>query len=117
MKLTILGEMVSLNEYIKAERTNKFMAAKIKKEETEQVYWACKEQKLKKITEPITEILIDWYTKNDRKDADNVFFACKFILDGMVLAGVLPDDGRKYINAISHRAYVDKNERIEIEIL
>ena len=37
--IVIKGSFVSLNEYINAERSNKYKAAKIKKEETERAYW------------------------------------------------------------------------------
>ena len=118
MKLVIDGTLTDLNSFIKAERTNKFMAAKIKKQETERVYWECKKQAMLKARMPISGVLIDWYTKDARIDADNLFFAVKFLMDGMVLAKVIPDDTRKYITAITHRAYVDKkNPRIEVEII
>lgn len=115
MKLIIKGELTDLNTYIDAERRNRFKAAKIKKQETEKVYWECKEQKTKKINAPITELFIDWYVKDMKKDADNITFAKKFILDGLVMAKVLPNDGRKYINAFSDMIYVDKKHpRIEV---
>lgn len=116
MKLIIPGEMTNLNKYVNAERTNKFMAAKIKKDETERVYWECKKQGNLKARMPISEVLIDWYTKDARTDCDNLMI--KAIFDGMVMAKVIPDDSRKYINAITIRAYVDKRKpRCEVEIL
>lgn len=117
MTLTIQGELPTLNEYVNAERTNKFMAAKMKKEWTEKVAWLAKAAKLKKVKEPIPELIIDWYTKNERKDADNIVFAKKFLLDGLVMAGVLPTDGRKFVTRFNEAVWVDrKNPRVEVEL-
>ena len=41
-------------------------------------------------------ILFRWYSKDSRKDIDNVAFAKTFILNGLVLAGVLTEDSRKH---------------------
>ena len=116
MKLIIQGTLPDLNTYINAERTNKFMAAKIKKEATEFVAWLVNKQRIGKITEPISEVKIDWYVKDLKKDADNIVFAKKFILDGLVASGALPNDGRKYITAFNEKVFVDKNERIDLTI-
>ena len=118
MKLTISGSLCDLNTYISVERSNRFMAAKIKKEETELVYWACKEQKLKPYRGKITEIIFSWYCKNKKKDPDNISsFGRKVILDGMVLAKVLKSDGWNTIEGFADRFYIDKHERVEIEII
>lgn len=116
MKIVILGEFVSLNEYIDAERGNRFAAAKIKANETARVKYAC--LGLPPVRKFPVAILFDWYTQNSRKDADNIDFAKKFILDGLVLAGVLPDDSRKYVTGTSCICHVDKdNPRVEIQIV
>lgn len=43
-----------------------------------------------------------WKVKGNRKDPDNVSHGIKYILDGLVLAGVLHDDSRKQVNSIKH---------------
>ena len=46
-----------------------------------------------------------------------MFSAVKFILDGMVELGTIPDDGQKYVKGISHELHLDrKNPRVEVEI-
>lgn len=113
MKLIFPGEFPSLNEYINAERRNRFIAAKIKKETTLRVVQDCA-QTQEHIDYPI-HILCGWYTKNERKDPDNVAFAIKFLLDGIVTAGVLKNDTRKDILTISHFFFTDKNNpRVEV---
>lgn len=116
-KLVIPGELTDLNTYINAERRNRFIASKIKKEETNRVAWEAKSQKLPKVREPLVEVMIDWYVPNEKKDADNIIWAKKFILDGLVEAGILPSDGRKYITAFTDAVYVDKKyPRVEVSL-
>jgi len=63
------------------------------------------------------DVTCTWITKDLRKDPDNVSAGVKFILDGLVQAGILPDDRRKQINSIKHEFGVDKqNPRVEIVI-
>src|SRR5574337_1510710 len=99
MKLVIEGQLPTLNEYINAERTNRFIAAKIKKEATEMVAWQAK--KLPKIEAP-ADYTFTWYVANKRKDPDNVAFATKFILDGLMAAGKLDNDSMKWVRSLTH---------------
>ncbi len=101
-KITINGNLTSLNEYINIERTNRYQAANIKKKNTEYVYWTAKESNIQKIKERVGIIII-WNSKNRNKDKDNISFAKKFILDGLVEAGILDDD--KYDNIIFFQDY------------
>jgi hypothetical protein len=116
MKLIIKGKMPTANEYIAALNRNRFIGAKMKKEQTERVYIACKEQNL----EPIKEVSIfnfRWFVKNKKKDKDNIAFAKKFILDGLQMARIIKNDGWDNIGWFSDSFYISKRERVEIEIL
>lgn len=116
-KLIIKGELTDLNKYIFAERSNRFVGASIKKKNTELVEQEILIQRLKPITEPVS-IHITWYVKNGRKDPDNVAFAKKFILDGLVKMGVLQNDTMKEIKSFQDTFIVDKeNPRIECSII
>ena len=113
MKLTIQGELTDLNTYVNKERANRFAAAAIKEKETNRVYWECKSQKIGRVTPPIV-LECHWFTKNLRKDADNIAFGKKFILDGLVKAGVLLDDKRDMVTGFIDSFFVDKeNPRVE----
>jgi len=101
------------NTYINAERTNRFMASKIKKEETENVYWSCKEQGLQPMVHPVI-ITFNYHTVSLRKDPDNTSFAKKYILDGIVKAGVLPNDGRKQIYRFVDNFYGATEDKVEV---
>lgn len=112
--LTIQGSLTDLNTYINAERSNRHAGAKIKKNNTELCLWQIK-GKIKPILKPVV-ISCTWYTANEKKDPDNVAFAKKFILDAIVKAGILKNDGRKQIKGFEDNFEVDKNERVEVEL-
>lgn len=57
-----------------------------------------------------------WHLKDGRKDPDNVAFAIKFLLDGLVRAGVLPNDGQKEIWRIVHEFVRDAREGVSVEL-
>lgn len=108
----ILGELTTLNKYVDAERTNRYRAADIKKRETDTCTWFFKGKP--KAAKP-TQIFFVWYVKDQRKDPDNVAYAKKFILDGMVQAGVLENDGMKHVNAFRDDFLIDKDvPRVEV---
>ena len=114
MKFVVEGELPSLNEYIRVERGNKYAAAKVKKEWTEAVAWQVKG--IPQVKGPVM-VKCSWYVKDKRKDPDNVSFGVKGLLDGLVLAGVLPDDGYEWIRGIGHWFFVDKERpRVEVEL-
>lgn len=112
--ITIQGELVDLNSYIGALNSHRYVGSKTKKEQTElcaMYAMKCKEE----IKQFPVHITYKWYTKNKRKDIDNVSFSKKFINDGLVLAGILPDDSRKYVQGFTDEFYIDKeNPRVEI---
>lgn len=114
--LLIEGELTALNEFVNAERRNRYIAAKIKRDETGYCQDVAEKSDLKlQETDFPCALIITWYVKNKRKDADNIAFAKKFILDGLVEAGVLPNDNRKYVQGFTDIVKEDK-ERQRIEI-
>lgn len=107
-KLIIQGSLPSLNEYTRANRGNKYAGNKIKQDATDLVCLYAKSQitgKYERISLSIT-----YYCKNKKKDQDNIAFAKKFILDGLVKAGVIPNDGWKNVEGWEETFEVDKNE-------
>ena len=94
---TIEHRLPTLNDYISAERTNKFIAAKIKKESTEACMWYCKHLKGKVDLNFRYDIHFEWHLQNRKLDPDNVCYAKKSILDALVKTGVLDNDGAKRI--------------------
>ena len=88
----------SLNEYIEACRRNKYAAANMKKyTEAEIITYL---RRLPTFDKPVY-IHFRWIEKNKRRDCDNIAAGKKFILDAMVKAGILKDDGRKYVKGFT----------------
>lgn len=115
LKFTIQGELTDFNTFDKKARTHKFQASAIKRDETNRVAWECKKTPFKPITKFPVDITFVWYCKDRRRDKDNIIFAKKFILDGLVKAGVIPDDGWNEIGDITDVVTLDKvNPRIEV---
>ncbi len=103
MKLEICGAFPTLNEYIQVERGNRFASAKMKKTYTDMVVY----QTIgKKWEGGLADVIIEWRTSR-RADHDNVAFAKKFILDGLVKARVIGNDNPKHI-----RNFTDKFTKV-----
>ena len=103
-ELKINYKFTTLNEYIKAERTPRvgyIMANRIKKRETDIVCLLAK-TKLMKIDKPVN-IEFTWLEKTARRDLDNIAFCQKYILDGLVKAGIIENDTQKYIKSLYHQ--------------
>lgn len=113
MKITIPGELPDLNQIIDKSKRHWAEYSKMKQQYTESVAWRAKKlQKMKRIF-----VTFRWFCPNRRKDQDNIAVGQKFILDGLVKAGVIPDDSWKHIEGFTHHFEVDKhNPRVEIEI-
>lgn len=117
-KLTIPGTLPGLNEYINAERRNKYAAATIKKQCEAVVMGEAKRQlKHIKLKTPVI-MRYRWIEKDRRRDKDNISgYGRKIIQDGLVRAGYLPNDGWNEIDSFTDDFAVDKQKpRVEIEI-
>lgn len=118
MKFVIKGKLDGLNEIIKANRTNKYAGAKIKKQNEAIVIYYARFCRMQPITEYPVKAIIHWYEPNRCRDWDNVMSAKKFIFDGLHKIGILNGDGQKYINQIEEYQHIDReNPRIEVEFL
>lgn len=111
----------TLNKYIDVERTNKFIASKMKK----QLTYYCRSVVLKAMQEGIEfkwpcRLEFKWYFPDKRIDPDNWEFTQKFIFDGMQTAIIdeqpfLKNDSVQYIKGKIHSYAIDKNKpRVEI---
>lgn len=92
--LTIIGSLAKLNEHDSANRSNRFVGAKLKAEMTEMVMLQC--GPLKPITGPVV-VSFHWYFSS-KHDFDNIGFARKYVLDGMVHSGKLPNDNQSWVH-------------------
>lgn len=117
MVFEIPGRLPGLNEIIDAAKQGKGKYqpyALMKEEYTNSIAWLAKKlPAYEKVA-----LIITWYEPDRRRDPDNIMAGQKFILDGMVQAGTIPNDSQKYISGIIHRFRVDKqNPRVEVEII
>ena len=117
MRLVIKGRLPSLNEYVRACRTNEYVGAKMKKDCERDISWAIKAQmRGVHFTKPVT-VFFFWCEPNAKRDKDNIAFGKKFILDALVKCGVIDNDGWKNVNGFTDQFLLDpQNPRIEVEI-
>lgn len=114
MIFKIPGRLPGLNEIIDAAKSHFGEYASMKETYTNMVGWLAK----KLPTYEKIALIITWYEPDRRRDPDNIMAGQKFILDGLVAAGTIPNDSQKYIQGIVHRFRVDKrNPRVEVEIV
>lgn len=116
MKLEIPGQLPGTNEIIDAakKKAKRYKAyAMMKDQYTNMVAWLAK--KLPKFNK--VNLTITWYEPDNRRDPDNIIGGQKFIFDGLVRAGTIKNDSRKYVKSIIHRFETDReNPRVEVEI-
>ena len=118
-RVTIPGRLPSLNEYISAERCNRFIAAQMKSEKQFFVgLYIRKALPGVRIDRPVY-IHYWWVEPNMRRDPSNICaFGRKVIEDALVQQHVLRDDGWDEIAGFADHFAVDKdNPRIELEII
>ena len=109
------GEWPTLNSYIDAERANRHAAAEIKRVYTGKAQVIARQACVGPVHTPC-EVRCVWHVKDGRKDPDNIAFALKFLLDGTVRAGVLPNDGQRQIWRIVHEFVRDANEGVMVTL-
>jgi len=116
-KLTIPGRLDGLNEIIKANRTNLYLGAKLKKDNEKVVTDCITIYRLHPETEPVF-LKFTWVEPNRKRDKDNIASAKKMVLDALVQTQILSNDGWKNIIGFSDAFEIDKeNPRIELEII
>lgn len=113
MEIYIDYDFPNWNEYINAERSNKFKAAKMKKKEIDIVRYFTIGKKYKgKYPVKITAYK---YFKSKREDIDNV--RLKGIIDGLVKCGVIENDNLTKVQGLEIvPIFSDEKNGIKIEI-
>lgn len=112
--IIIPGTLPTLNEYVKAERTNRYAAANMKKRTQERIIRYIGKHPV--FDDDVT-VKFTWIRPNMRCDKDNVSFAKKFILDALQQSGVIRSDSWKRCTPLDIRFAVNPNEpRTEVII-
>jgi Holliday junction resolvase RusA-like endonuclease len=109
------GAWPDLNWYINVERGSAQAAARIKASYTAAAEMIAQAYSVGRVKTPCT-VTCTWHLNNRRKDPDNVAFAIKFLLDGLVRAGVLPNDGQKDIRRIVHEFVHDDCDGVSVAL-
>ena len=96
--LLIPAKLPSLNELIAANRRNKYMGAKLKRETEEFITQYIKINKIRPVERPCVVHMV-FHEPTRKRDADNVESAKKYILDALVKSGIIKGDSPKYVVA------------------
>ena len=107
------GRFPSLNDYLRIR--NPRQRAALKRELDHRVAWAAKEAGVRPVKRFMVRVV--WFEPNARRDWDNVRSGIKFVLDGLVAAGVIKDDSRKYVEQCPDRVLTDRaRPRVVVEV-
>ena len=116
----IKAKLPSLNDYTAACRTNAYKGAKFKADIEEVIGWYIKQALTsKRLYKPSKAVVVRfyWHERTQKRDADNIAFSKKFILDALVKNGVLVDDSRKYVKGFYDTIVDDKTDYVIVELL
>lgn len=116
LEIPFYTKLPTLNEYINAERGDRMAAANMKKKVTNSIM--VESLNFRNLIDPniVYDIELLWETANNRIDPDNIFFGVKFILDGVVKAGILKSDGRKNIRNIYNKIETTGQNRVIMKL-
>ncbi len=100
--------MPDFNALVNAMKGHWSAYSKEKRRWTDTVVWLCKEAQLRPVEAPVM-LEFFWYAKDRRRDPDNIrSIGSKFVIDGLVKAGVLADDGWRNIVGFKDHFQIDK---------
>ncbi len=118
IELELEERLPTLNKYINIERGNRYKAANAKKKYTDMISKHCKQYRGVIDPSGLYDVSTLFIMPDNREDSDNVFFTIKYILDGIIDAGILEGDGRRNIRNIHHNIKTVKGEyKIEITLI
>lgn len=117
-RLVISGELPSRNQAESAARKHWSSGSRFKRENTELVQWFVKIGRIKPV-KGLAAVTVTFFEKNKKRDADNIMAGgLKYIMDGLVTAGILQDDSPKYVDlTVSPIKYDGLNPRIEVVLV
>ena len=115
--LYIPGRMPGMNDFLDlAKRQGRARSSrgkvwnsynKLKNHWMEVIHWECVKQGIQPVEKASFEFL--WVERNRRRDKDNIAGGGrKLILDGLVCAGILPNDGWKQVEGWEDRFTVGR---------
>lgn len=88
-------KLPGLNEVNRANRSNPYVGAKLKREVDAGICSVIRAARIHPVSNPC--IVHMTFLEPGRRDADNVESAKKFILDALVESGIIPNDNPKHV--------------------
>lgn len=120
MNFRIDQRLPSLNDYIAANRSNKYLGAKMKRETEEMIGLyiniARRRGTIRPVAEPVI-IRVYWHEKTKKRDCDNIHSGVKYILDALQKQGILINDSRRYVRQIFHTIVDDDKDFVEVALI
>lgn len=101
----VAGPLPGMNEIIGAAKSGRGKSSAYSRQKatwTTAVALRARSERIGHFASPVSVSFV-WREPSARRDPDNVCAGAKFILDGLVEAGVLEGDGRKHIARITHQ--------------
>lgn len=124
MKFWVPGPLPGQNEIVAAAKGSSgkgYAYAAMKKSWTDKVAWCARAARLHQ--HPLTRVRIEFNWIEPRsangaqRDPDNIEAGQKFIWDGLVVAGVIPNDTRKQNAGTKHSHTVGPLSGVEVTII
>lgn len=101
MRLIYNGKLPSANDLVQLNRVNRYAGAGLKKKYTDSVAAAFRPQACGKRFKGHCLVSVRFFEATNRRDDDNTISGLKYLLDGIVRAGIMPDDSKKYCHIAS----------------
>ena len=115
----INDRLPSLNDYVDACRASKYGSNSLKQNTEAFICAEIHNAKMRKHLQPFrcpVFVRFEWHERTQRRDADNIAFAKKFILDAMQKSGIIPNDSRKYVKGFSEDVIDDKRDFVIVKV-
>ena len=119
-KFVIDQRLPSMNEVINANRTNKYIGAKLKKETEETIGYFIQHAAYNGNLKPIQGaciVNITWCEHTKRRDSDNIQSSQKFILDALQKTNIIVNDSQKYVRWVNHYLQHTDHDYVIVELV
>ena len=120
MNFVINCRLPSRNEVDAANRSNKYVGAKMKKEVEDVIGLYIISARCKGTIRPTRErVIVDikWHERTKKRDVDNIQSSVKFILDALQKQGIIPNDSQRYVAQIFHTIVPDSKDFVEVFLI
>nr|DAE40596.1 MAG TPA: Endodeoxyribonuclease RusA [Caudoviricetes sp.] len=102
VSLTYNGRLPSTNDLVQMNRVNRFQGASMKRKYTQELAVCFRSQTKERFTSHVT-CDVKFFEDTMRRDDDNVLSGLKYIMDGLVTAGIIHDDSPKWCHVTAER--------------